>query len=158
MKNLDWKKILGRVLRVVIAAVLGGTAATAVVSNDAVPSFLVAAPQPVEKAISLPEKRGNDYALTVSYDIANAQGLPGQKCIQQIATITLRGGLGNYKNVEQKVREMVIEAFGPKLCPEAPIYVSIGGAVPYGYYSNRFAVIEQPMYEAQQPVGPIETK
>lgn len=161
MKQLDWKKILGQILRIVIAAALGGTAATAVVSNNAVPSFLVADPQkqPIEtSAFKVPIAKGNDYALTVSYDIANAPGLPGQKCIQQIATITLRGGIGNYKQVEQKARDLITAAFGSKLCPEALIYVSVGGAVPYGYYGDRFAVITQPLYEAQQPVGKEPTE
>lgn len=161
MKQLDWKKILLQVLGVVFTAFTTGSIAVATVANNAVPSFLVADPQkqPIEtSAFKAPIAKGNDYALTVSYDIANAPGLPGQKCIQQIATITLRGGIGNYKQVEQKARDLITAAFGSKLCPEAPIYVSIGGAVPYGYYGDRFAVITQPLYEAQQPVGKEPTE
>lgn len=155
--KFDWKKLLGQVLRIVIAAVIGGTAATAVVSNNAAPSFLIA-DGVTEKAIKIPEKKGNDYALTVSYDIAQQPGVPGQRCIQQIATITLRGGIGNYKVLETKAQSLIVTAFGSKLCPESPIYVTVGGAMPYGYYGDKFAVIAQPLYEAQQPVGPIETK
>ena len=141
--KFDWKKLLGQVLRMVIAAVLGGGVAVATVANDAAPSFLVAEQAPTEKAIKWPTvKPGNDYALTINLELTTQRGTPGQKCYVESVEMVLRtdGALPAYKAVKAEVVRIVNAAFS-NICPESDINVLVGGAMPKGYYGEEMAVI-----------------
>jgi len=149
--KFDWKKLLGRVLRVVIAAALGGGVAVATVSNDTVPSFLVSE-QAAKEVVKLPTiKPGNDYALTVSIDLSRPSGLPGPKCYTETLDLVLRtdGVLPAYKSIKAEVRRIVDAAFS-NVCPESDMNVLIGGALPRGYYGEEMAVIRIQGKEQEQ--------
>lgn len=115
------------------------------------PSFLVATPQPVEKAISLPEKRGNDYALTINLELTAQRGTPGQRCYVESVEMVLRtdGALPPYKSIKAEVVRIVNAAFS-NICPESDINVLVGGAMPKNYYGEEMAVIRVQDKEQEQ--------
>lgn len=150
MKNLNWKRLLLNLLGVVLTAFTTGSIAVATVANDAVPSFLVAE-QPVEKAATLPEKRGNDYALTINLELAAQRGTPGQRCYVESVEMVLRtdGVLPPYKAIKAEVVRIVNAAFS-NICPESDINVLVGGAMPKNYYGEEMAVIRVQDKEQEQ--------
>lgn len=137
---MDWTKLkpfLVKVLQFLLVLLTGaGGGAAYNAAQPAQPKAFAAAPTP---------KRGADYAVIVNFGLKNKRGLPGPVCYSETVVFTLRSDIADLsylplKKIDREVNTLMGAAFS-NLCDDKQLTVSMGGAMPYGYYGDLYPVI-----------------